>query len=161
MSKDRERSIEEVLGCKEILEIVYKQYQEFSPLTETVHRGLHHQLLQYYPKADFYAGQYKKLENKVISPKVVASYISIDRQIEKNKIQYYKVLQQSSEGKFHPEPKEYNLDSLHWFFIKVLKHSIEDIYFYRSKYQKLQKLSNSAIRVLDSFKVYSKARSWF
>ena len=67
MSKDRERSIEEVLGCKEILEIVYKQYQEFSPLTETVLRGLHHQLLQYYPKADFYAGQYKKLENKVIS----------------------------------------------------------------------------------------------
>jgi Fic family protein len=234
LSKDRERSIEEVLGCKEVLEIIYEQSQELYPLTETAISGLHHKLLMHYPKAEYYAGRYKNMENKVISRNhetgeertvlepatpgtvtetamqelvrwynlsikeypwtillstefvfrflaihpfqdgngrlgrslfllsllqspnkylsEIVAYISVDRQIEKNKSQYYKVLQKASEGKFHQDPKNYDLDSLHWFFIKVIKSAIKDIYFYKAKYQKLEKLSRSAVMVLNSFK---------
>lgn len=234
LSKDRERSLEEVIGCKEILEVVFQQFHEFHPLTETIVRGLHHKLLQHYPKAQHFAGQYKSSENKVVSHNhdtgenktvlepaspgtitetamaelvrwynlhikeypwtillstefvfrflaihpfqdgngrlgralfllsllqspnkyiaTVIGYISIDRQIEKNKSQYYQVLQQSSSGKFYADPKQYNLDSLHWFFIKIIKSAIADVYFYHAKYHKLQKLSESATTVLNSFK---------
>lgn len=240
LSKDRERSLEEVIGCKEILELVYQQSDEFYPLTESSIRGLHHRLLQYYPRANHFIGRYKVSENKVISrnhdsgeEKIVlkpampgtitetamaelikwynsnikdypwtillssefvfrflaihpfqdgngrlgralfllgllqssnkylskvVNYISIDRQIEKNKSQYYKVLQQSSQGKFYADPKKYNLDSLHWFFIKVIKSGIQDVYFYREKYRKLQKLSESAVKVLDEFKTNPKRK---
>lgn len=234
LSKDRERSLDEVMGCRAILEIVYDQSQQMYPLTESAVRGLHHQLLQYYSKAEHYTGRYKNLENKVISCNhdtgekktvlepaspgmitetamselvkwynagikeypwtilfasefvfrflaihpfqdgngrlgralfllsllqssnkylsAVVPYIAIDRQIEKNKSQYYKVLQRSSQGKFYADACKYDLDSLHWFFIKVIRAATTDIYFYRDKYQKLQKLSESALAVLDSFK---------
>jgi Fic family protein len=240
LSKDRERSLEEVIGCKEILELVYQQSDELYPLTESSIRGLHHKLLQYYPKANHYIGKYKISENKVVSRNhdsgeertvlepaspgtitetamaelikwynanireypwtillstdfvfrflaihpfqdgngrlgralfilsllqssnkylsKVAKYISIDRQIEKNKTQYYKVLHQSSGGKFYPDPKNYDLESLYWFFIKVIKSSIKDIYFYQEKYQKLQKLSETAVKVLEEFKTNPKTK---
>lgn len=234
LSKDRERSVDEVIGAREILEITYQQSEELYPLTESLIRGLHHQLLRHYSKAEHYMGCYKKVENKVVSHNhdtgekrtvlepaspgtitetamaelvkwynsdikeypwtilfstefvfrflaihpfqdgngrlgralfllsllqssnkyiaTVVRYISIDRQIEKNKSQYYKVLQQSSQGKFYADAKKYNLDSLHWFFIKVIRAAIADIYFYREKYKKLQKLSEAALAVLNSFK---------
>ena len=56
LSKDRERSIEEVVGCRDILYIVYTQHKELSPLTESSIRGLHHDLLRHYPSATNYAG---------------------------------------------------------------------------------------------------------
>jgi Fic family protein len=65
LSKDRERSIEEVVGCREILNLVYLQGDDMFPLTESVIRGLHNALLAYYPKAASYAGGYKRLCRKV------------------------------------------------------------------------------------------------
>jgi len=65
--KDRERSIEEVAGCRETLTSIYSQYKEIFPLTETYLRALHHDLLRYYPAASEYAGSYKKTPNRVIS----------------------------------------------------------------------------------------------
>ncbi|MBE9502964.1 MAG: Fic family protein [Proteobacteria bacterium] len=65
--KDRERSLEEVAGCREVLGSVYTQYKDLFPLTEASIRGLHHDLLRYYPAAGGYAGSYKKSPNRVIS----------------------------------------------------------------------------------------------
>ena len=67
LSKDRERSVEEVIGCREVLSTLYQHTQVFSPLTETAIRGLHNELLKYYPPASRYAGNYKKVINRVIS----------------------------------------------------------------------------------------------
>ncbi len=67
LSKDRERSIEEVVGCREILGLIYLQGEDMFPLTETTIRGLHNILLAYYPDASNYAGGYKTTPNRVVS----------------------------------------------------------------------------------------------
>jgi Fic family protein len=67
LSKDRERSIEEVAGCREMLTTIYQQAPDMSPLSEAHIRGLHYQLLQYYPPAEPYIGNYKTSPNKVVS----------------------------------------------------------------------------------------------
>jgi Fic family protein len=51
LSKNRERSIDEVVGCRQVLRTVYLQADELFPLSEVTIRGLHHDLLRYYPKA--------------------------------------------------------------------------------------------------------------
>ena len=66
LKKDRERSVEEVVGCRQILSTVYLQAKELFPLTEVIIRGLHHDLLRYYPQAANFAGGYKKAPNRVI-----------------------------------------------------------------------------------------------
>jgi len=65
-SKDRERSIEEVVGCRQVLTTIYLQANELFPLTEAVIRGLHHDLLRYYPEASSHAGGYKTTSNRVV-----------------------------------------------------------------------------------------------
>lgn len=67
LSKDRERSIEEVVGCREVLSLIYLQGDNMFPLTEASVRGLHNSLLAYYPAASNYAGGYKTAANRVIS----------------------------------------------------------------------------------------------
>ena len=67
LSKDRERSIEEVVGCRSVLTTIYLQFADFLPLTESIIRGLHHDLLQHYPAASHHAGKYKTVLNRVIS----------------------------------------------------------------------------------------------
>jgi Fic family protein len=67
LSKDRERSIEEVVGCREVLNLVYLQAKELAPLRESTLRGLHAALLSYYPAAADYAGGYKTTPNRVVS----------------------------------------------------------------------------------------------
>ena len=67
LSKDRERSVEEVIGCREVLSTIYLQARDFVPLTEMVVRGLHQDLLKFYPQAQRYAGAYKTAPNRVIS----------------------------------------------------------------------------------------------
>ena len=67
LSKDRARSIEEVVGCRDVLNTIYSQAHDFIPLTESVMRALHHRLLQHYPAASHYAGQYKTVSNRVVS----------------------------------------------------------------------------------------------
>ena len=66
LSKDKERSIEEVAGCREMLLFIYEQPDEFLPLKENDLRALHHALMAYYPKTQFYAGKYKTLPNSVV-----------------------------------------------------------------------------------------------
>jgi Fic family protein len=234
LKKDRERSVEEVVGCRQILSTVYLQATELFPLTETIIRGLHHDLLRYYPQAASYAGGYKKIPNRVIfinhqtgeqrvvldpSPpgimtsiamsdlvdwynlnirenpwpllvatefvfrflaihpfqdgngrlgralfilallqtddkylKRITPYIAIDRHIEQNRSLYYTTLHQSSEGKFHDDPRKYQIEPLAWFFIKILRSSLFDVAVYRDRYALLQKLSESALAVLNCFK---------
>lgn len=66
LSKDKERSIEEVAGCRSMLLLIYEQAREFLPLTESTVRGLHTELLQYYPRARHYLGRYKTVTNSVV-----------------------------------------------------------------------------------------------
>lgn len=66
LSKDRERSIEEVAGCREMLLLIYENPGDFIPLKENDVRALHHSLMAYYPKANPYAGKYKTQPNSVI-----------------------------------------------------------------------------------------------
>lgn len=240
LSKDRQRSIEEVVGCRDVLTTVYQQALELFPFTEMSLRGLHHALLRHHPPAANYAGQYKKVENRVVStnhasgeqqtvleptppgimtdiamqelvtwynaniheepwPLLVATefvfrflvihpfqdgngrlgralfllallqsndpylmtitpYIAIDRHIEQNKMQYYKVLHECSAGQFHTEPSEYRYDALALFFINMVKRAINDIELYRTRYAKLQRLSENAITVLSVFKASPEKR---
>lgn len=67
LSKDRQRSIEEVAGCREMLTTIYQQAAELFPLSEYHIRGLHHDLLRYFPQAQPYAGGYKTQANQVVS----------------------------------------------------------------------------------------------
>ncbi len=66
LSKDKERSIEEVAGLRQVLTIIYEQAGDLFPFNETHLRGLHHELLQYYPPASHYLGKYKTGSNSVI-----------------------------------------------------------------------------------------------
>ena len=234
LKKDRERSVEEVVGCHQILSTVYLQAKELFPLTEVIIRGLHHDLLRHYPQAAHFAGGYKKTPNRVLftnhksgeqrvvldpSPpgivtstamadlvnwynlnihenpwpllvatefvfrflaihpfqdgngrlgralfiltllqsddkylKEITPYIAIDRHIEQNRSLYYTTLYQCSEGKFHHDPQKYKIELLAWFFIKILRSSLSDIEVYRNRYAQLQKLSESALVVLNCFK---------
>jgi len=234
LSKDRQRSIEEVVGSRSVLTTVYLQAQELQPLTETTIRGLHHELLRFHPPAAHYAGNYKTVTNRVVSrnsdtgeervvlepaepgmmtelamrelvdwynatisrhlwPILVAiefmfrflaihpfqdgngrigralfllillqsgdkylesimSYIALDRKIEQNKEQYYTVLQQCSNGKYQVDPAEYQYQGLVQYFLKVFAAALEDIAMYQEKFRNLQRLSESAIKVLDCFK---------
>jgi Fic family protein len=77
---------------------------------------------------------------------------TIDRQIEKNRGLYYKVLHQASKGEFYQDPEQYHYNSLARFFIRLMENALQDIEVYRSRYANLQKLSESARRVLDCFK---------
>lgn len=234
LSKDRERSIEEVVGCREILSLVYVQADEMFPLTETTLCGLHKELLRQYPAAARYAGRYKDNLNQVVSvnhdtgeqrivldptppgpqteaamralldwynaaikghpwPLLVASefvfrflaihpfqdgngrlgralfllalmhgddpaleqivrFISIDRQIERHRPLYYTTLQQASNGAYLTDPQDYRLEPLAWFFLKMTDHALGDVELLRERYAALQRLSESATRVLACFR---------
>lgn len=234
LSKDRERSIEEVVGCREILSLVYVQADEMFPLTETTLCGLHKELLRQYPAAARYAGRYKNNLNQVVSvnhdtgeqrivldptppgpqteaamralldwynaaikghpwPLLVASefvfrflaihpfqdgngrlgralfllalmhgddpaleqivrFISIDRQIERHRPLYYTTLQQASNGAYQTDPQDYRLEPLAWFFLKMTDHALGDVELLRERYAALQRLSESATRVLACFR---------
>ena len=234
LSKDRERSVEEVVGCREVLATIYAQARDFLPLTEMVIRGLHHDLLRFYPQASPYAGAYKTSPNRVISknhatgdvrtvldpaapgiitetamaelvawynanrrespwPLLVATefvfrflaihpfqdgngrigralfllallqsddehlatimpYVALDRRIEQNRAQYYAVLHDVSQGQFQAEPTAYLYEPLTWFFLNMLEAALNDVDHYRARYVQLQKLSEAASAVLQSFK---------
>jgi len=234
LSKDRERSIEEVVGCREILNLIYLQGEDLFPLTESTIRGLHHALLAYYPLATTYAGGYKTAPNRVVSinhetgeqrtvldpsppgpiteaamrdlvswynvsiqehpwPLLVATefvfrflaihpfqdgngrlgralfllalmqgddttlhqvirYVSIDRQIERHRPMYYSTLRQASNGQYRADAKDYLLEPLAWFFLKMFRLALEDVTLLRKRYAALQGLSESTVQVLACFK---------
>lgn len=66
LSKDRERSIEEVAGCRQLLLSIYENAKDFFPLRESDLRALHYQLMSPYQKAGPYIGQYKGQSNSVV-----------------------------------------------------------------------------------------------
>jgi Fic family protein len=66
LSKDRERSIEEVAGCRNMLLLIYQDARSLVPLREIDIRSLHHELLSTYPKAHSYIGKYKEQPNYVV-----------------------------------------------------------------------------------------------
>ena len=66
LSKDKERSIDEVAGCRAMLQLIYTQAREFFPFSETILRALHNELLQYYAPSAFFRGSYKTVPNSVI-----------------------------------------------------------------------------------------------
>jgi Fic family protein len=65
-SKDKERSLEEVAGCRTVLLLVYEQAKSYLPLTETTIRGLHAELLRHYSKPGIVKGDYKVHPNTVV-----------------------------------------------------------------------------------------------
>ena len=66
LSKDKERSIEEVAGCRTVLLLIYEQAKEYFPLTEFTVRSLHHELLRHYSKPGVKKGDYKDKPNSVV-----------------------------------------------------------------------------------------------
>lgn len=66
LAKDKERSIAEVAGCREMLSILYEQASDWRPLQENIIRGLHQQLLKYFLPATHYLGRYKIQTNCVV-----------------------------------------------------------------------------------------------
>jgi Fic family protein len=240
LSKNRERSLEEVVGCRAVLATVYAQAEVLSPLTETDIRALHHELLRYYPAAASHAGSYKTVSNRVVSrdhssgeervvlepagPGVmtatamvdlvreynvavrehpwpilvatefvfrflaihpfedgngrlgralfimalmqsddrdltnIAPFIAIDRHIEQSREQYYGVLYRASEGRFRQDPSAYEYEPLAWFFLKTFQAAISDIEHNRQRYARLQRLSETALDVLNAFKTEPETR---
>lgn len=234
LSKDRERSIEEVAGCRSMLMLIYEQSLELLPLTESIVRGLHVELMQFYPPAKPYPGNYKKSPNSVIEHNhhnhesrivfktadpgpitesamhdllawynearektqwpiavacefvfrflaihpfqdgngrlgrglfllcllqchdeplnVLSYYFAIDRQIEKNKSEYYHVLNRCSKGMFQLNPKKYHIEYFLSYMIKIIEAALHDIYLYKNKFDVLQDLSPAALEVLECFK---------
>jgi len=66
LTRDRERSLEEVAGCREMLAVIYSQGAELFPLSQATLCGLHHELLKYHPPAAYHLGRYKLVPNSVI-----------------------------------------------------------------------------------------------
>lgn len=66
LSKDRERSIEEVAGCRAMLMLIYENPYDFFPLKENDLRALHYELMSPHKKTIPYAGKYKLQSNSVI-----------------------------------------------------------------------------------------------
>jgi len=67
LSKDKERSVEEVAGCREMMMTIYSQHEDLFPLTETVIGALHGDLMRHHPPATSHRGRYKSTPNRVIS----------------------------------------------------------------------------------------------
>lgn len=65
-SPERERSIEEVAGCRAMLMSIFSFPEAFYPLRQNDLRALHHELMSSYDKAAPYAGKYKTVPNPVI-----------------------------------------------------------------------------------------------
>jgi Fic family protein len=85
-------------------------------------------------------------------------FISIDRQIERHRPLYYTTLQQASNGHYKSNPKDYQLEPLAWFFLKMMDQALGDISVLRKRYNDLQRLSESATRVLACFKLSPERR---
>jgi Fic family protein len=239
LSKDRERSIEEVAGCRKMLGIILSSASSMVPFTETELRGLHSELLSYYTKSEYYRGQYKTNSNSVveqnsitgtvrtifqtadagpitassmkdliewyntlsqerepilkatefmyrflaihpfqdgngrlgrglfllallqssnISVSTVVRYISVDRQIERHREDYYLALNRTSTGVFKQNPAEYKMNIILEFMLKMLDLSLGDLTIYHSRWRAERTLSESATQVLACFRNYPELR---
>ena len=239
-AKDRERSIEEVAGCRQMLLHIYQQAEHMKPLKEIDIRALHSELMQPYLKESPYVGHYKIQPNSVVEtnqltgatrevfktadPGVItqvamhelmtwynqainnqagslpvicewvyrflaihpfqdgngrlgrglfllallqsheiylpylARYLSIDRQIEKHKEEYYFVLNACSNGQYCQEPSNYKIDIFLGFMLKMITRALDDITVYQQRYDTTQTLSDNALAVLTCFKEHPEIR---
>ncbi len=66
LSNDKERSSEEVAGCRTVLLLIYEQAKSYLPLSESTIKGLHSELLRSYSKPVLVKGDYKNHPNSVI-----------------------------------------------------------------------------------------------
>src|SRR5262249_54754087 len=82
----------------------------------------------------------------------IARYLTIDRQIERHRPDYYSVLQRCSGGVFHQDPKEYRMDYFLDFMIRRMREALENLDVCRRRYRVLQELSPAASQVFDCFK---------
>lgn len=71
LSGDKERSIEEVAGCREMLYVIHSQGKDLFPLSQGTVCGLHRELLKYYPPAEYHLGRYKTTPNTIIERNVL------------------------------------------------------------------------------------------
>ena len=234
LSKDRQRSIEEVASCRTALLLIYQQARDYLPFTELTLRALHHEILRHYSKQGLIKGNYKKRSNSVIEENAetgqrkvvfktanpgietqmavkelvdwynqamssgpwplaiacefvyrflaihpfedgngrlgralllmsllhcpnkklaeVAYYMAIDRHIERYREEYYIVLNQCSDGKYHPNPKHYKIQFFLKYMIKILQQAMNDIDFYSQRARAYKELPESALKVLACFK---------
>jgi Fic family protein len=79
-------------------------------------------------------------------------YVALDRRIEQNRAKYYAVLHEVSQGTFQADPTHYRYEPLAWFFLKMLEDALHGMEHTRARYVRLQKLSETASAVLQSFK---------
>lgn len=237
LSKDKERSIDEVVGCRSMLQLIFQQASSLFPLTEVTLRGLHKELLKYHAPDDYHSGGYKQVPNSVVRKVKISGhpvkeypvltttqpgleteeamtalvdwynktlkdhpwsiavavefvfrflaihpfqdgngrlgrglfylallqstddslsgtipYLPIDRYIEKEREEYYAVLSRCSDGKFMADPTKYDYNHFLNFMLKVIDRSIDDVEFYREKFEHLKSLSKSETAVLTCFK---------
>jgi Fic family protein len=234
LNKDIERSLDEVVGCRKMLNIIYQLGKEEFPLTEVFIRELHKELMKFYGKAKQPIGDYKKNINSVVEinhmtgEKIIifktadpgletiiamrelvdwynkalknepwalavtsefvlrflaihpfqdgngrlgrglwllsmlhssneqiskiAPYVAIDRYIEKHKEDYYLVLQECSKGEFKADSTNYNIQYFLRFMINILHEALKGIDVYRKRYKDYYLLSDSAIKVLNTFR---------
>ena len=82
----------------------------------------------------------------------VIRYISIDRQIERHRPLYYGVLHQASGGVFQEDSHLYRFEALATFFLRMLELALADVAILRRRYATLQRLSDSAVKVLACFR---------
>ena len=85
-------------------------------------------------------------------------YLAIDRQIERHKQQYYTVLAKCSGGQYKADPKDYRIDLFHDYMLKMIDFALDDIDFYRSRFQNFKKLSETAVAIVDCFKETPESR---
>ncbi|HAR62121.1 MAG: hypothetical protein DKM50_08160 [Candidatus Margulisiibacteriota bacterium] len=234
LSKDKERSIEEVAGYRDAIQIINHAPKDFVPMRESNIKGLHREIMKYYSGAVHYQGNYKTQINSVVESNsrtgskktllrtadpgietetsmhdlvawfnatlmtdpwclptavefvfrflaihpfqdgngrlsrlffqailmnsednyfsAIIPYIALDREVEKTRPQYYLVLNKCSGGHFNPDPAKYKYNELLAYMIQVIRESLPNIDHYAQKYDLLQTLSETDLKILACFK---------
>ncbi len=66
LSKDKSRSIEEVAGYRNAIQILFATPDMFVPLSISKVKGLHREILKYHHEAGYHFGDFKKIPNTVL-----------------------------------------------------------------------------------------------
>jgi len=82
----------------------------------------------------------------------VAPYLSVDRFIEQNKIEYYTVLARVSGGRFHQDPHTYDIELFVSFMLKAMDSGLDAIGLYQQRVEQIRRLPEHAAAVLQLFK---------
>jgi Fic family protein len=77
LSKDKERSVEEVAGYRNALLLVFFSPEEFHRLSISTIKGLHREMLKYHRHANYYLGDFKTIPNTVLETDLSTGQSSI------------------------------------------------------------------------------------